>query len=78
VTLSAVPPPGPTPAEAAALAAKLGTYALDVCVMVIPGHSAVMLFRDAVAILTDGEEDLHACRPPASSPSPGWGPAQGD
>ncbi|MGH8931011.1 MAG: hypothetical protein ACRDZO_10410 [Egibacteraceae bacterium] len=62
MTISVVPPPEPTPAEAAALATKLAAYALDLCEQAIPGHSAVMLFRDVVHVFTDGEEDLHACR----------------
>ncbi len=59
------------------LAAKLGAYALDLCELVIPGHSAVMLFRDAVDVLTDGEEDLHACRNAPSSPQGGDRPEGG-
>ncbi|MGH8933661.1 MAG: hypothetical protein ACRDZO_24275 [Egibacteraceae bacterium] len=71
MTISVVPPPDPTPAEAAALATKPAAYALDLCELVIPGHSAVMLFRDVVHVFTDGEEDLHACRDALPSPRGG-------
>jgi len=51
---------GPHTGAGVELAAELGAYALDLCELVIPGHSAVMLFRDAEDAPTDGEEDLHA------------------
>ncbi len=68
--LHLVPPPSPGPREVAALAGRLAAYARDLCEDALPGHTAVMLLRDAVVVLDDEDEDeiAHAVPPTREGP----------
>ncbi len=65
--LSICPLPGPGPREIAAIAGTLVSYVLDLYEQALPGHSVVMLLRDAVCVLGDEDENEQAYRV-ASSP----------